>query len=89
MVSKVETYFFDIARYNPYLTGALIVCQQVGAHMIKQKKGEVINITSICAHNGNPWDIALLVRFLASEASGWITGQTVVLDGGLMGRGVG
>ena len=35
-----------------------------------------------------PQDIALLIRFLASEASTFLTGHIVNLDGGSMGRGV-
>ncbi len=33
---------------------------------------------------GEPDDIAKVALFLASEASAWITGQTVVVDGGAM-----
>ena len=32
---------------------------------------------------GNPSDVASLVAFLASECAGYITGQTLVVDGGL------
>ena len=33
---------------------------------------------------GRPEDIASVVLFLASELAGWITGQTIVVDGGQM-----
>jgi NAD(P)-dependent dehydrogenase (short-subunit alcohol dehydrogenase family) len=32
---------------------------------------------------GKPWDVAELAVFLASEESGWLTGASIPLDGGL------
>jgi NAD(P)-dependent dehydrogenase (short-subunit alcohol dehydrogenase family) len=32
---------------------------------------------------GEPADTAALAAFLLSEEAGWITGQTVVIDGGI------
>jgi NAD(P)-dependent dehydrogenase (short-subunit alcohol dehydrogenase family) len=31
---------------------------------------------------GEPFDIADAITFLASDQAGWITGQTLVVDGG-------
>ncbi|UCB44801.1 MAG: SDR family oxidoreductase [Spirochaetota bacterium] len=36
---------------------------------------------------GEPREVALLALFLASEASDYITGQTITIDGGTIGRG--
>ena len=35
------------------------------------------------ARLGVPEDIARVVRFLAGPESGWVTGQTIAVDGGL------
>ena len=36
---------------------------------------------------GTPEEVAAAVRFLASDEAGWITGQTLSVDGGLCMRG--
>jgi len=139
------------------LTGAFLFVQAVGPHMLRQKKGKVINISSnsaelgttysapycvskaalsmftrclasewapfnICVNAigpgdtntemmaqymkdpavakvvldaipagrmGEPREIALLALYLASEASNFMNGQTVYIDGGQLGRGAG
>jgi len=139
------------------LTSAFLFAQAVGPHMMKQRKGKVINTSSTCADEGLPgisaysaskaglstftrclaseWgpfninvnavapgmittdmtadhfkdpknteailgriplgrlgeprDVALLVLFLAAEASDYLTGQIFTIDGGAMGRGIG
>jgi len=139
------------------LTSAFLLAQAVGPHMLKQRKGKVINITSTCGDEGmpcmsaysaskaglsvftrclasewapfninvnaiapgmirtplsepllkdlktmqtllhvipagrigDPHDIASLALFLASEASNYITGEIITVDGGAMGRGPG
>src|SRR4051794_19657964 len=46
-------------------------------------RGESIRSATPLGRIGKPEDIAGIVAFLASEASGWITGRTIVADGGL------
>jgi NAD(P)-dependent dehydrogenase (short-subunit alcohol dehydrogenase family) len=36
------------------------------------------------ASQGTPADVAATIAFLASPAAGYITGQTIVVDGGLL-----
>jgi NAD(P)-dependent dehydrogenase (short-subunit alcohol dehydrogenase family) len=31
---------------------------------------------------GQPGDVAEVVTFLASDAGGWVTGRTIIVDGG-------
>ena len=142
---------------NTNLTSAFLFAQAVGPHMLRQRKGKVINISSnsadlappyfssycvskaglsmftrclatewapfnICVNAVGPGDvltelnapvladpemkkfmlesiplgrlgetreIALLVVYLASEASNYMTGQTLMIDGGQLSRGSG
>ncbi|GAI42798.1 unnamed protein product, partial [marine sediment metagenome] len=142
---------------NTNLTSAFLFAQAVGPHMLKRKKGKVVNISSnsanlappyfsaycvskaglsmftrclaiewapfnICVNAVGPGDvltelnapvlgdpemkrfmlesiplgrlgetreIALLVVYLASEASNYVTGETFYIDGGQLARGSG
>ena len=47
----------------------------------KQREAIVGRIAS--KRLGEPEDVAALVRFLASEEAGYITGQTICIDGGM------
>jgi NAD(P)-dependent dehydrogenase (short-subunit alcohol dehydrogenase family) len=142
---------------NTNLTSAFLFAQAVGPHMLKQKKGKIINTSSnsadlappyfsaycvskaglsmftrclaaewarynICVNAVGPGsvltelsvpvlndpersgfmhraipmgrmggtrEVALLVIYLASEASNWVTGQTYYINGGQLSRGNG
>lgn len=49
----------------------------------KQREREIQKIPM--GRFGTPWDVAGLVLFLASDLSGYITGQIISIDGGLYG----
>ena len=142
---------------NTNLTSAFLFAQAVGPHMLKQKRGKIINISSnsaglsppyfsaycaskaalsmftrclatewgpynICVNAigpgsvmtelsapvlsdperkdfilgaiplgrvGETREIGLLTAYLASDASNWVTGQTIFIDGGQLTRGNG
>lgn len=142
---------------NTNLTSAFLFAQAVGPHMLRQKKGKIINTSSNSADLAPPYfsaycvskaglsmftrclatewapynicvnaigpgsvvtelsapvlnnperrefilgavpmgrmgetrEVALLVVYLASEASNWVTGQTFYIDGGQLSRGNG
>lgn len=142
---------------NTNLTSAFLFAQAVGPHMLRQKRGKIINTSSNSAELAPPYfsaycvskaglsmftrclatewapynicvnavgpgsvltelsapvlndperkkfileripmgrvgetrDIGLMVVYLASEASNWVTGQTFFMDGGQLSRGNG
>jgi len=50
---------------------------------IIRERGEAIRSATPLGRIGNPDDIAGIVAFLASPESGWITGRTILADGGV------
>jgi NAD(P)-dependent dehydrogenase (short-subunit alcohol dehydrogenase family) len=57
------------------LAGALLVDEEVTAGM--HPLGRV----------GDPEDVARVIVFLSSDASSWMTGSTVPIDGGVVNAG--
>jgi NAD(P)-dependent dehydrogenase (short-subunit alcohol dehydrogenase family) len=57
------------------------------AELLWRENEELLSGTYPLGRIGEPGDIASAVLFLASDAASWITGETLVLDGGfLLGR---
>ena len=50
---------------------------------LSEKQREAILGRIAAKRLGAPEDVAALVRFLASEEAGYITGQVVCIDGGM------
>ena len=59
------------------------------ARALWEKNEEAIAKTMPLRRLGEPEDIAHAAVFLASDASSWMTGQTIVIDGGAQLRGAG
>ncbi|MFC2063069.1 SDR family NAD(P)-dependent oxidoreductase [Chloroflexota bacterium] len=67
----------------------MIVTELTSEHFTDQRKKRSFLNRIPLGRLGKPKDVALLVLFLSSEASDYITGQIVTVDGGAMGHGVG
>ena len=47
-------------------------------------RGEAAAKRTAVGRLGEPWDVATAVLFLASDASSYITGETIIIDGGVL-----
>ena len=67
----------------------VIRTDMVAHHLENPKSKEAILQRIPLGRVAEPRDVALLVLFLASDASDYLTGQIFTIDGGAMGRGIG
>jgi meso-butanediol dehydrogenase / (S,S)-butanediol dehydrogenase / diacetyl reductase len=74
-------YGSDNIRVNSIRLGAISVPGNAALHE-NPKFTAALQEARIVPRSGTPTDVAALVAFLASEESGFITGEVVVLDGG-------
>jgi 3-oxoacyl-[acyl-carrier protein] reductase len=51
--------------------------------ILRQRGSEILSMTPL-GRIGQPEDIAGIVAFLASPEAAWITGRTILADGGLL-----
>lgn len=75
LAPKIRVNAVAPAVVKTRLAGALLTDEAAAARM--HPLGRV----------GEPEDIARLITFLASDASSWMTGTTVPIDGGVVGAG--
>ena len=66
-------------RVNAVAPG--VVRTKLAEALWKEHENEVSGATAL-ARIGEPEDIASAITFLASDAAAWITGETMVIDGG-------
>jgi len=87
MFTKVAAV--ELGRY-----GITVNCVAPGATETDRTRAETGDFAGTWAPHtplgriGNPQDVANAVAFLASDAAGFITGQTLAVDGGLFARPV-
>jgi len=79
-----STWALELSRYNINVNAVApgfidsILTQQIPAE-IREKFIQRIPLKRM----GSPSDIANLIAFLVSDEAAYITGQTIVIDGGL------
>jgi len=81
-------YGITVNAYAPGVieTGLLDKLDDYHTAKNDQPKGswtKSLNSSSILGRNGHPEDVVPLVSFLCKEEAGFITGQTVLVDGGI------
>lgn len=72
-------------RVNAVNPGVVVTNCHLNSGMSKEKYAEFLErskTTHPLGRVGTPDEIAELIFFLASERSGWITGETIAIDGG-------
>jgi NAD(P)-dependent dehydrogenase (short-subunit alcohol dehydrogenase family) len=81
--SLAVTYGHQGVRANTICPG-VIDTEMVQAHLLASNESrDAISQHTPVGRVGTPMDIARLALFLASDASGFITGQTIAIDGGV------
>jgi NAD(P)-dependent dehydrogenase (short-subunit alcohol dehydrogenase family) len=64
------------------LAPGFTLSENVAKHEMHVKLGEITRMTRAIARDEKPEDLVGTVSFLASEDASFITGQTLVVDGG-------
>ena len=60
-----------------------VIATDMTAGILKERGAEILSATPL-GRIGQPEDIAGIVAFLASPEAGWITGRTILADGGVL-----
>ena len=85
MISFTKSLARELGPFNIHVNAVApgLIESEVVSTMPKEKV-EVILKSSSLGRIGKPEDVAQAVLFLASEHSDYITGQTIVVDGGII-----
>ncbi len=85
MISFTKSLARELGPFNIHVNAVApgLIESEVVSKMPKEKVEAIIKSSSL-GRIGKPEDVAQAVLFLASEHSNYITGQTIVVDGGII-----
>ncbi len=85
MISFTKSLARELGSFNIHVNAVApgLIESEVVSKMPKEKVGAIIKSCSL-GRIGRPEEVARAVLFLASEQSDYITGQTIVVDGGIV-----
>jgi len=85
MISFTKSLARELGPFNIHVNAVApgLIESEVVSKMPKEKVDAIIKSSSL-GRIGKPEDVAHAVLFLASEHSNYITGQTIVVDGGII-----
>ena len=85
MISFTKSLARELGSFNIHVNAVApgLVESEVVSKMPKEKVEAIIKSSSL-GRIGKPEEVARVVLFLASEHSDYITGQTIVVDGGIV-----
>ena len=85
MISFTKSLARELGPFNIHVNAVApgLIESEVVSKMPKEKVGAILKSSSL-GRIGKPEEVAKAVLFLASEHSDYITGQTIVVDGGIV-----
>lgn len=85
MISFTKSLARELGPFNIHVNAVApgLIESEVVSKMPKEKVEAIVKSSSL-GRIGKPEDVAQAVLFLASEHSNYITGQTIVVDGGII-----
>jgi len=85
MISFTKSLARELGPFNIHVNAVApgLIESEVVSKMPKEKVDAIVKSSSL-GRVGKPEDVAQAVLFLASEHSNYITGQTIVVDGGII-----
>ncbi len=85
MISFTKSLARELGPFNIHVNAVApgLIESEVVSKMPKEKLDAIIKSSSL-GRIGKPEDVAQAILFLASEHSNYITGQTIVVDGGII-----